>query len=64
MARRSGNKPAENATENEGLSVRMRELISKATVEERRKSPDNESSSLADKRRRRDDKRPSDEYGH
>ena len=55
MARSRHNKSPESSTETLNLSARMRELISKATVEERRKAHETERSGTAGERRRRDD---------
>jgi hypothetical protein len=54
MARRR-HKSREISTEKESLSERMHELISKATVDERRKAHENAGSETAGERRRRDD---------
>jgi hypothetical protein len=54
MARSRPDKSPEGSTEKESLSARMRDLISKATVEERRQD-EREPSGAAGERRRRDD---------
>jgi hypothetical protein len=54
MARSRHEKSPEGWTEKESLSARMRELISKATVEDRR-AHESERSGAAGERRRRDD---------
>ena len=47
---------SDGGAEKESLSVRMRELIEIATVEERRKASDGRPSRPVDERRRRSDK--------
>jgi hypothetical protein len=54
MARIRHNKSPESSSEKLNLSARTRELISKATVEERR-AHENEGYGAAGERRRRDD---------
>ena len=50
--------PPEHSSEKESLSERMRELISTATLEERRTSPEDEHSGSSERRRRGDKTSP------
>jgi hypothetical protein len=57
MALRARKNPPEREVEKESLSDRIRDLISGATVEERRASHEDQHSGRAGERRRRDDER-------
>jgi hypothetical protein len=61
MARRTRKNPPEREVEKESLSERIRDLISIATMEERRMSHENQQSGPAGERRRRNDERGPDE---
>jgi hypothetical protein len=61
MARRTRKNPPEREIEKESLSDRIRDLISIATLEERRTSHASQHSGRTGERRRRTDEKGSDE---